>query len=125
LIAIVHWVRRYLVATALVVLFAISVFKTVAGEVAPRPQHPPQGCSITRTRAQLQWSTGNQEGPIRLQVALDESFADPVVDKVVQRNVHDMRNLEPGKTYYWRVRRGDRSGPTASFSVAPNAQRFR
>jgi hypothetical protein len=120
-----RWIRAYVVALLLLFALAASCVRTLTHEVGPRPQHPPSGYVLTRTRVQIQWSAGNTGDEIRLQLATDEGFGDPIVDEVVSGKTRELKDLEPGGVYFWRLNRGGRIGETASFEVSPTALRYR
>jgi hypothetical protein len=121
---VLGWLRAYLVALLLVVGLGLSVALTGLGQIGPQPQHPPQGYVLSRHKAQLQWSRGEREGEIRLQVATGARFEELLVDRTVPRDTYRLQDLEPGKTYYWRLVQGDRVSRTARFAVSPEAVRF-
>lgn len=118
-------VRAYLVALLLVIGLGVSCARTLLGDIGPRPQHPPPGYALARTQVQLQWSAGNRGGDIRVQVSTDAAFGELLVDEVPPRNTRDLKDLEPGRTYYWRLVQRDRTSSIASFEVSPIALRFR
>jgi len=120
-----RWARIYLVALLLVGGLALSFARTLANDIGPRPQHPPPGYVLARARAQLQWSPGNRDGEIRVQVSTDPGFGELFVDEVPKRSVRELGELEPGATYYWRLVQGDHVSDVARFQVSPTAVRFR
>lgn len=117
--------RTYLVALLLVAGLGVSCARTLLRDIGPRPQHPPPGYVLARTQVQLQWSTGNRSGEIRVQVSTDAAFDELVVDDVISRNTRDLKDLKPGRTYYWRLVQRGRIGSVASFEVSPAALRYR
>lgn len=125
LVAVAQWLRSYLVATLLVIGLAVSCVRTWARDIEPRPQHPPSAYTLSRTRTQLQWSLGNREGPVQLQVSKDERFTDLFVDEPARGTTRNLKRLEPGQTYHWRLVQGDRTSTSSSFRVSSSALRFR
>jgi len=119
LIGLARFVRRYLVAVALiggllVVLVQVDLFGT-----GPMPQYPPEGYTSYKTQESLQWEKGTREEEIVLQVSIDDpSFAAPALEKKVSGTSHSLNKLEGGKTYYWRLMQGDRPSPVATFKVS-------
>jgi hypothetical protein len=120
-----RWARTYLVALLLVVGLGVSCARTLLEDIGPRPQHPPPGYALSRTQVQLQWSTGNRSGEIRVQVSTDAAFGELLVDEVPAKNTRDLEGLRPGRTYYWRLVQRGRTGSAASFEVSPTALRYR
>jgi hypothetical protein len=120
-----RWGRVYLVAVLLLAALAASCVRTLTNAVEPRPQHPAPGYVLSRPSIQLQWSAGNRDGEIRLQLSTDREFDALMIDEVVTRHTHALKNLEPGRTYYWRLVQGNRAGDVSWFEVSPTALRFR
>lgn len=120
-----RWVRAYLVAWLLIGGLAVSCVRTLTDDIEPRAQHPPPGYVLARDRAQLQWSAGTRDGEVRVQLSTSPDFDELLVDEVAPRNTRQLRNLEPGTTYYWRLVQGDSDGDVAWFEVSPTAVRYR
>ena len=122
---IVAWLRVYLIPVCLFCVVLVSVIETVTSSVDPMPQHPPHGLNLVRDHVQLQWSKGNGAGELRLQVAVDDStFSTMIVDKAVVKNTHRLKELEPGRTYYWRLVKGGEPGFVSVFTISANALRY-
>jgi len=120
-----RWMRAYLVALLLVGGLALSLARTVAGTVGPHAQHPPAGYVHQRTTTELQWSVGNRGGEVRVQLSTSPGFEELLLDEVPRRPVRELRDLEPGRTYYWRLVQGGSVADVSSFVVAPTALRYR
>ncbi len=119
LIAAARWLRRYLVALALIGTLAAAMIQVYTTGVGPRPQQPPEGYVVERDRASLQWDKGTIERPIELQVSIDDpEFGNPAVERKTSGTSHSLRDLEPGSTYYWRLVQDGEPSRTASFSVS-------
>jgi len=122
---IVAWLRIYLIPVCLFCVVLVSVIETVTSGVEPMPQHPPHGMSMVRDHVQLQWSKGNGDGELKLQVAVDDSaFSTMIVNKAVVKNTHRLKRLKPGRTYYWRLVRGGEPGFVSVFTISANALRY-
>jgi len=113
------WLRQYAVALALVMTLAGSLVAVNIWGSGPVAQQPPEGYTIERDRASLQWDKGTREAPVTLQVSVGSpDFDEMLVNKVVKGNGHTLRKLERGATYYWRLVQNGKAGPTASFKVS-------
>lgn len=122
---IAAWLRVYLIPVCLFCVVLVSVIETVTSSVDPMPQHPPHGLNLVRDHVQLQWSKGNGEGELRLQVAIDDlTFSTMIVDEAVVKNTHRLKKLEPGRTYYWRLVKGGEPGFVSVFTISANALRY-
>ncbi|MCP4676227.1 MAG: hypothetical protein GY854_12105 [Deltaproteobacteria bacterium] len=119
------FLRTYAVALALIGGLGFAFFEVYVTGVGPMPQQPPEGYTIERTKAALQWSKGTRKGGIKLQVAMDDpSFTKPILEKDVKGKSHTMNALEPGHTYYWRLVQGDDYSPIATFKTSAYAIKF-
>jgi predicted PurR-regulated permease PerM len=117
--------RKYLVVLLLIGCFAFAMFQVYITGTPPVPQQPPQGYTLGRLQARLQWNKGTRPGAIQLQVSVDDpDFIEPLVDKKTTGSNHSMRNLLPGHTYYWRLVQEGKPGPVASFKTSPYAIKF-
>ena len=116
------WIRTYLVALALVVAFAEAMVEVYRSEVGPAPQEPPDGYTVERTTATLQWSKGEQTEKLTLQVSIDDpSFQNPVLDKKTAGKTHSIKDLKRGHTYYWRLIGDKVKSPVAKFKTSEYA----
>ncbi|MBW2276933.1 MAG: hypothetical protein JRF63_05535 [Deltaproteobacteria bacterium] len=120
-----RWIRAYFVASLLVGGLVVSCVRALNDDIEPRAQHPPPGYVLARTRAQLQWSAGTLDGEVRIQVSTSPGFDELLIDEVAPRNTRELRNLEPGTTYYWRLIKGDHLSDVAWFEVSPTALKYR
>ncbi len=125
-LGIISWVwvfiRKYLVAAALIVAFATTYYEVYVTGVGPMPQHPPEGYSVERGHAVLQWNKGTKDEPINLQISMDDpGFTKPIVDRKMTGISYTARELIPGHNYYWRLVQGDAIGPVASFKTSTYA----
>ncbi|MCU0664694.1 MAG: hypothetical protein MUC50_20525 [Myxococcota bacterium] len=119
------WSRDYLIAITLISMLAFSFIKVAVVGVGPAPQGPPQDYELGKTQIELEWSKGNREGEIRVQVSMDDpSFAKPFVDKPTTATTHSLNDLEPGRLYYWRLVQNGRTSRVARFGTASNAVKF-
>ena len=115
------WLRKYLVALLLIFGFLFSMGNLYVNGSGPVPQLPPRNLEVLRKTVQLHWNQGTREGDIRLQIAMDDAtFADPMVDKTVRGKSYTMRDLMPGKIYYWRLVQNDAPSPASFFRTSPN-----
>jgi len=113
------FLRRYLVAVLLVGLLAAALIEVYATGTGPMPQQPPEGYTVERARASLQWNRGTRTEPITLQISIDDpTFASPKVERKVNGTTHSLNDLQRGSTYYWRLLQAGEPGPTASFKVS-------
>lgn len=111
--------RKYAVALLLVVGLGWALIYVNLWGAPPTPQQPPEGYTVQRDRAALQWNNGTRNKPVTLQISVgDPDFEKPIVNKVIKGNGHTMRKLERGATYYWRLIQNGEPGPTASFKVS-------
>lgn len=119
------WMRNYLVAILLVSMVFFSFIKVAVIGTGPTPQGPPMNYSLHKTQIELEWHKGTREGEIRLQVSVDEpNFEELMIDKVVGGTTHSLNDLEPGRTFYWRLVQNEKPSRVARFSTAPNAVKF-
>jgi hypothetical protein len=117
--------RLYLVTSLLALTLSWTFLTGFLTGVGPTPQSPADGYKFERTRATLQWDRGNRQGPIVLQVSMDDpDFGQPLIDRPVKRATHRFENLSPGHTYYWRLIQGEKRSPVASFKTSRNALSF-
>ncbi len=120
-----RFLRTYLVALALIFTLAFAFFEVYVTGVGPVPQQPPEGYTIERTNATLQWNKGTKKGPINLQVSMDDpKFKAPILEREVKNTSHAMNKLEPGHTYYWRLVQNDKPSPVATFKTSAYAIAF-
>lgn len=119
------FVRNYAIPILLLGVFVQTVVQTYITGIAPVPQLPPLNYVLERNEAQLKWHKGTTEGKWELQVSKDDpEFKDPFVKRETSGKSHNLNNLEPGHTYYWRLIRGDDSSRVASFKTSPYAVAF-
>ena len=113
------FLRRYLVAVVLVASLGWALVQVYTSGTGPMPQQPPEGYTVERARASLQWNRGTRSEPITLQISIDDpTFAEPKVDRKVNGTSHSLNNLERGSTYYWRLVQAGEASPIASFKVS-------
>jgi hypothetical protein len=109
---------RYLAAAALIGGLTTAMVGVALSGTGPVPQGPPEGYSVASGRVSLEWNKGTRKGPITLEVSVDDpTFAKPIVQKKISGVSHQMAEIRPGKTYYWRLVQGSEKSPTASFRV--------
>ncbi len=114
-----EFVRIYLVTVALIYLLAAAFLEVYTTGMGPVPQQPPEGYTVEQMRATLQWNKGTREEKIRLQVAMDDpSFTKPILDKKTAGKSHNMKDLKPGHTYYWRLVQGNKTSSVAMFKTS-------
>ena len=58
---------------------------------------------VTSTSATVSWQSSGVQS-FEVEVALNDTFDNPVVSKTVNESRIELTNLEPAKTYYYRVR---------------------
>lgn len=93
--------------------------------ISPEPQSPGNDEIVNfSTPVKLEWS---QDGFFRnfdLQVAIDESFTEPVTDETgLMSTVYELNSLKVNHVYYWRVKMTNDAGEsewseTANFNTA-------
>ena len=116
------WIRKYLVTLSLIVVFVGAMLEVYIFGVGPMPQQPPDGYTVERSRAALQWSRGTHEGDLTLQVSIDDpDFNELIVDKKVTGKTYSVKDLKRGKTYYWRIVGDGVESPTAKFKASAYA----
>ncbi len=140
------FLRNYTIPVVLLGVFVQTVVQTYITGIAPVPQQPPLGYVVEENQAKLQWHRGTTQGPWELQVTddkdpeftrkvfkLDDKDKTPVrkdpkdgwyVTRSVSGTTHMLSNLEPGKTYYWRLVRGNDSSSTYNFKISEHAIAF-
>ena len=118
LVRLAGFLRRYVIAVALIATLVIAMVQVQTSGVGPVPQYPPEGYTTVKTQVSLQWNKGTREEPIILQVSLEPDFSETVLDKQVGGTSHSMSKLEGGETYYWRLVQNERSSPVATFKVS-------
>ncbi|MBW2277481.1 MAG: hypothetical protein JRF63_08315 [Deltaproteobacteria bacterium] len=119
LVRLAGFLRRYVIAVALIATLAVALVQVEVSGVGPVPQYPPEGYTTVKTQVSLQWNKGTREEPITLQVSIDDpTFAAPVLEKKVGGTSHSMSKLEGGKTYYWRLMQSEQPSPVATFKVS-------
>lgn len=105
-------------------------------ENAPPPPfyliEPHQQDSIPKGPIKLSWSGPKQTGALTylLEISADESFSDPILreDGILRDHAILRKDLEPGKTYYWRVTSRNSQGSTLNeegprtFTVDPGKE---
>ena len=110
-----RFVWRYLATAALVGGLAAAMIGVAANGAGPAPQQPPDGYPVASGRI---WNKGTRNGPVTLQVSVDDpSFSAPILKKVVGGVSHTLTDVRPGKTYFWRLLQGADASPTATFEV--------
>ncbi len=124
IVRIWNFLRLYLVALILLGIFVWTVLEVYVLGVGPVPQQPPPGFVEDRLDTRLQWHRGNREEPMTLEVAKDPDFKDKVVDRMASGTVHNLNDLEPGQTYYWRLIQGEKPSRTYYFKTSENAVAF-
>ncbi len=125
IVGLMVWCRSYLIALVLIGVLALSFWEVLINGTGPMPQHPPVGHIVLRNSNQLQWSMGTRKEPIRLLISIDDpDFKKPLMDRTVKREMISLPNLEPGRTYYWKLVQGDSDSPTSKFHVSSTALRF-
>lgn len=125
IVGLLMWCRSYLVAIVLLALLGLSFEEVLINGTGPMPQHPTVGHTVPRNTTQLQWSKGTRKEPIRLLISIDDpDFNKPFMDRTVKRKMINLPNLEPGRTYYWKLRQGDSDSPISKFHVSSTALRF-
>ena len=98
------FLRRYLVAVALLATLVVALVQVYATGTGPMPQQPPEGYTVERARASLQWNRGTRTETITLQISIDDpTFSAPKVDRQVNGTSHSLNDLQRGSTYYWRL----------------------
>jgi len=116
------FLRKYLVATALVATLAVSAIEVCAVGTDPAPQVPPSGAVLYAGHAELRWSRGTCARSIRLQVARDDpGFAAPSIDEVESGTGRKIDGLRAGRTYYWRLVADGEPGPVMTFRISQDA----
>jgi hypothetical protein len=124
IVRIWNFLRLYLVALVLLGIFVWTVLEVYVLGVGPTPQQPPPGFVEQRLNTRLQWHRGNREESMTLEVAKDPGFKDKIVDRQASGTVHNLNNLEPGQTYYWRLIQGETPSRTYSFRTSEDAVAF-
>lgn len=117
--------RKYLVALFMLGAFGAAMFEVYVTGTGPVPQQPPEGYAIEELTATLRWDNGTRGGPVTLEVSVDDpGFAKPLLSRETASGSYALRDLEPGRTYYWRLVQAGRSSPVASFKTSPYAVTF-
>ena len=112
-------------AIVLIVTFFKAFIGVYAVGVGPVPQQPPEGYKVEQGQVTLQWNKGTRQGPITLQISMDDpSFSEPVYEKEVAGKTYVMRQIENGHVYYWRLIQNEKSSPVATFKTSPHAVKF-
>jgi hypothetical protein len=126
LLRVARWMRSYLVPAALIVLVAWVALKAFSGDVSPNPEFPPEGYDVVRDTIELEWSRSSEKEKTRLQVVIDDDSFDgkKVVDEDVYTKTYTLNQLEPGRTYFWRVIEKGKTSRSSSFRVAEDAVRY-
>jgi hypothetical protein len=117
-----RFLRKHLVATALVAALAASAIEVVAVGTDPAPQGPPSGVVLYAGQAELRWSRGTRGGEIRLQVSPgDPGFSAPSIDEVAKGTGRKLDGLRAGEIYYWRLVRDGDPGPVMKLAISRDA----
>jgi len=125
IVSFMLWCRSYLIALTLIAVLALSFWEVLINGTGPMPQHPTVGHVVPRNTTDLQWSMGTRKEPIRLLISIDDpDFTNPFMDRTVKRKSINLPNLEPGRTYYWKLVQGDSDSPISRFHVSSTALRF-
>jgi hypothetical protein len=119
------FLRDFAILIILLGIFASTVLEVYVFGVGATPQLPPEGYELQELEAKLQWHRGNKEGAFTLQVAVDDpTFSELLLERQVSGTTHFMRDLEPGRTYYWRLLRDDEVSATRTFKTSAYAIDF-
>jgi hypothetical protein len=123
--ALWKFVRDYGVILTLLTIFVVTVVQVYITGVGPTPQQPPEGYEVQRLEASLQWHKGNKGGAMTLEVSKDDpTFGELFVERQVSGTRHSVLNLEPGHTYYWRLKQDEAYSDTRSFKTSIHAIKF-
>ena len=120
-----RFLRDYGIPIVLLGIFVLTVVQVYVFGVGATPQLPPEGYELQRLEAKLQWHRGNKDGAFTLEVAEDDpTFSELKLERQVTGTSHVMRDLEPGRIYYWRLVRDDEISATRSFKTSKYAITF-
>ena len=123
--ALWKFLRDYTLPLVLLGIFVTTLLQVYVFGVGPTPQQPPEGYELQRLEAKLTWHKGNREGATTLEIAKDDpTFQTLFVERQVSGTSHSLRDLEPGHTYYWRLKRDDEYTRTCSFKTSKHAIDF-
>ncbi len=119
------WIRKYLIFLAILITFGVSMLEVTRG-TGPRPQQPPEGYLEHRSSTTLQWNRGTTKEPIQLQISIDDPAfkGELFLDKEVSGKTHALRDLEQGKTFYWRLVSDKGKSPVFHFVTSDSAVEF-
>ena len=119
------FLRDYALPLLLLGIFVTTLVEVYFTGVGPTPQQPPEGHELQRLEAKLTWHKGNRDGAMTLEVSVDDpAFKERFVDRQISGTSHTLRNLKPGHTYYWRLKRDDDYTRTRSFRTSEHAITF-
>ena len=122
---VLNFLRDYGILVILLGIFVMTVAQVYVFGVGSAAQLPPEGYELQQLEAKLQWHRGNREGAFTLEVAKDDpTFSELVLERQVTGTTQMMRDLEPGRTYYWRLVRDDEISATHSFKTSKYAINF-
>lgn len=121
-----NFVRDYAVLLILCAVFLWTIVEVYALGTGPTPQLPPDGYVIENLKAKLKWHNGNRPPGYTLEISQDDpDFSGELfLEQEVSGTSFKVNNIEPGHTYYWRLKRDDLVSSTLSFKTAPYAIKF-
>jgi surface antigen len=76
----------------------------------PTLSKPSNGASVSASKVTMSWSESSRAIGYQLQISTSSSFGTLVYDGSHLSNITSNRNLQRGKTYYWRVRSINQAG---------------
>lgn len=125
ILSVVKFLRDYGILIVLLWIFVLTVVQVYVLGIGATPQLPPEGYELQRLEAKLQWHRGTKKEAFTLEVAKDDpTFSKLELERQVTGTSHLMRDLEPGRTYYWRLVRDDETSATRSFKTSKYAITF-
>lgn len=118
-------IRTYVVMIALITALGYAFVEVWTVGTGPVPQQPLDGLLIEKATVELGWKKGTRSGDLTLQVSIDDpNFGELTVEKKSAGSAYTLNELEPGRTYYWRLVQNGAPSPTAFFKTSTNAVQF-
>ena len=80
---------------------------------SPEPIFPGNNYVFSGREAILKWDDADYFTHFTVQIALDEAFSSPIIDETgLEKTTYSVDNLLDGKSYYWRIRGYNATGPS-------------